>query len=69
MSEHLFKRPISSETLSTNHALRVEVEEALARQYPHLDPKYDPTFDLLEGKYRGEMEEFVDLLIQAKFNE
>ena len=67
MSERLFRKPMPSELLEHNQYVRIQVEKALAEEYPHLDPTYDPAPDLLEGKFREEMDELIEIILQTHF--
>lgn len=64
MMEEYFREPIPSGKLARlpNSLIR----RMLTWAFPHLDPDYDPAGDLLEGKYREEMEDFYDLVLEAE---
>ena len=66
MAEALLEKPIPAEILATDLELRQRVEAALVRKYPGIDVAYDPAHDLLEGKYRAEMEDCINRLVNLR---
>ena len=65
MCESLLKNPISAETLATDAKIRQQVEQELEEKYGTGVANYDPTHDLLEGKHKREMDDYIDQLTKS----